>query len=156
MRRIITNDLCIENWVTNDSLFDSFNSFPDFQIGQERFQLLKTKVAINETTRELNNKIADFYKKHNTDISIITSEANMSYHRNIEYWEENEPWFGIAIVERDFKQLGEYAIKSSIFKNKITWYRIMLIRLKNSLKIYQNDSQELIGEIRSVIEELKN
>jgi hypothetical protein len=141
-----------EQWVANDSLFNSFSSFADFEIGNERFELLKTKLPVDEQSRILNNRITDFYKKHTTDIGVRTQEANMSYHRNIAYWEENEPWFSLAMADGDFSKLGEHAVNNPIFRNKLAWYRIMLSRLKASLLAYQTESAVLADEIRSYLE----
>ena len=148
LNRIALEDVPNEEWSRNDSLFGSIASFYDFELGQERFQNLESRVAINDATRRLNNQIADFYKKHSTDIEVRTHEANMSYHRNIEYWEENDDWFSSAWVDRDYTLLGEHASASIIFRNKITWYTIMLERLDHVLQRYQTEAKELQEDIK--------
>ncbi len=148
IRRIINEGTTAEEWTLNDSLFASFVSFHDFGISQTRFDLLKKKVAYNVATEELNNRIAGFYQKHSVDIEMITIEANMSYHRNIEYWEENEPWFNEAIVDRDFSLLGDYAASSPIFRNKLAWYSIVLGRLEGGLRNYQIGAKDMSEKIR--------
>jgi hypothetical protein len=50
LRQIVYEDISIEEWTNNDSLFRSFASFPDFEISQQRFDLLKSKVAIDDDT----------------------------------------------------------------------------------------------------------
>ena len=155
MGRIINQEYTKEDWITNDSLFASFFSFYDFDIGQERFQLLKSKVAVDNPTRTLNNQIADFYKKHLTDVPVRTEEANMSYHRNIAHW-ENEEWFSSAIVDQHYSLLSNYAHTDFTFRNKITWYRIMLLRLENALKRYRDDAQELSRQINNQYPNEKN
>ncbi len=152
INRIVKEPISVSEWIENDSLFNSFFSFEDFAIGKERFQLLKAKTAVDEESRTLNNRITDFYNKHSVDIGVRTHEANMSYHRNIKYWEEIEDWFSLAIVKRDYSKLGEYANNSSIFKNKLTWYRIMLIRLTSALEAYQKEGRALVAEIKAYLE----
>ena len=152
IQRIVEEPPSPEKWTANDSLFYSFSSFADFEIGNERFELLKTKLPVDEQSRILNNRITDFYKKHATDIGVRTHEANMSYHRNFAYWEENEPWLSLAMVDGDFSKLGEHAANNPIFRNKLAWYRIMLSRLKESLLAYQMESAVLADEIRSYLE----
>ena len=149
LQRIIIEDLSLNEWTNNDSLFNSFYSFEDFSISQERFQLLKSKVAFDDETRVMNNQIADFYKKHMVDIEVRTHEANMSYHRNVAYWEENDAWFSAVIVDKEYVKLGRYAIGNPIFRNKMTWYLIMLSRLEFSLSRYQSESKILVQHIRS-------
>lgn len=80
-----------------------------------------------------------------------TYEANMSYHRNVAYWEEHEPWLSLALVDRDFSKLGQHADNNPIFRNKLSWYRIMLSRLKAALLAYQNESAVLADEIRTYL-----
>jgi hypothetical protein len=43
LEKIVREDISLDEWTKNDSLFRSFASFPDFEISQERFQLLKSK-----------------------------------------------------------------------------------------------------------------
>ena len=155
IQRIVREPPSPGQWTTNDSLFNSFSSFADFEIGDERFELLKTKLPVDEPSRILNNRITDFYKKHATDIGVRTHEANMSYHRNIAYWEENEPWLSLAMVDGDFSKLGEHAVNNPIFRNKLAWYRIMMSRLMASLLAYQTESTVLADEIRSYLETAK-
>lgn len=150
--RILEEPPAPDQWTSNDSLFASFMSFADFEIGKERFELLKTKVAVNEKSRVLNNRISDFYRKHSTDIGVRTHEANMSYHRNIAWWEENEPWLSAALVEKDFSNLGQHAAENPVFRNKLTWYRIMLSRLRTALLAYQTESAALAGEVRNYLD----
>jgi hypothetical protein len=138
-----------EEWEQNDSLYNSFNSFPDFGISQARFQVLKNMLPYDEPTRLLNNRIADFYQKYNVILDVRTMEANLSYNRNIAYWEENEEWFAAAIADRNLEPLTVNATSDPIFRNKLTWYRIVLRRLEGGLREYRNEA----GELKKTIEQ---
>ena len=126
LKKIVGEDISLDEWTNNDSLFWSFASFPDFEISQERFQLLKSKVDVDNQTKNLNKRISDFYHKHTVDLSVKTREANASYHRNISYWEENEEWLSLAYLDKDYSKLGEYAVGNPLFRNKMMWYGIVV------------------------------
>lgn len=140
---IVKDGATAEEWAVNDSLFNSFNSFPDFGISQARFQVLKGMLPYDEPTRILNNRIADFYQKFNVMIDVRTMEANLSYNRNIAYWEENEKWFAAAIADWNLKSLALHATTDTIFRNKLTWYRIVFRRLEAGLREYREEAEEL-------------
>ena len=148
LRKIVNENISLEEWTKNDSLFWSFASFPDFEIGQERFQLLKTKISVDDKTKTLTKRISDFYHKHNVNLNVKTREASVSFNRNISYWEENEEWLSYAYVDRDFSKLGVYAIRYPLFRNKMMWYKIVLGRLEKALLDYQNEAKILIEEIK--------
>jgi hypothetical protein len=147
LEKIVREDISLDEWTKNDSLFRSFASFPDFEISQERFQLLKSKVDVDNETKNLNKRISDFYHIYTVDLNVKTSEANASYNRNISYWEENEEWLSLAYVDKDYSKLGEYAVGNHIFRNKMMWYRIVLWRLENALLEYQTEAKIVIEEI---------
>jgi|GEM_PF-3898052 hypothetical protein len=149
LTHIVKQGATAEEWSQNDSLFNSFNSFPDFGISQARFQVLKNMLPYDEPTRLLNNRIADFYQKYNVILDVRTMEANLSYNRNIAYWEENEEWFAAAIADRNLEPLAVNATSDPIFRNKLTWYRIVLRRLEGGLREYRNEA----GELKKTIEQ---
>ena len=148
LKRIVKEDVSLNEWTNNDSLFLSFASFPDFEISQERFELLKSKVAVDDKTKNLNKRISDFYHKHNVNLNVKTREASVSFNRNISYWEENEAWLSLAYIDNDYSKLGEYAVGNALFRNKMMWYRIVLYRLEKALLDYQNEAKILIEEIK--------
>jgi hypothetical protein len=143
LTRIVKDGTTAEEWAQNDSLFNSFNSFPDFGISQARFQVLKSMLPYDEPTRVLNNRIADFYQKFNIMIDVRTVEANLSYNRNISYWEENEAWFAAAIADWNLEPLALHATTNTIFRNKLTWYRIVFRRLEAGLREYREEAETL-------------
>jgi hypothetical protein len=143
LTRIVKEGATAEEWEQNDSLYNSFNSFPDFGISQARFQVLKGMLPYDESTRILNNRIADFYQKFNVILDVRTMEANLSYNRNIAYWEENEEWFAAAAADRNLEPLALHATTDPVFRNKLTWYRIVFRRLEVGLREYRNEAEEL-------------
>ena len=98
---MIYEDISIDKWTKNDSLLSLFTSYTDFEIGQERFQLLQSKIAMDDKTSKLNKRISKFYNKHTLDINKKTEEASKSFDRNVSYWEENEEWFNLAYADFD-------------------------------------------------------
>ena len=152
IKKIISEPPSQRDWQENDSLFLSFVSFYDFAIGQSRMKLLENRVAYNDFSRELNNRIVDFYNKHLINVEVKTHEANMSYHRNMGYWEENTDWLETAFTYRDFTKLGAYATNSQGFINKLVWYGIVLRRLEGALRSYQSEAKDLVSEIERHLE----
>lgn len=151
LNRIVHEDISLEEWINNDSLFKSFYSFPDFEISQQRFELLKMKVDVDDGTKNLNRKISDFYHKHTVNLNVKNREASVSFNRNIGYWEENEDWLSLAYVDKNYSKLGVYARNNPLFRNKIMWYRIVLIRLERALREYQNDAKMVSMEIKEYL-----
>lgn len=147
LTRIVKKGATAEEWSQNDSLFNSFNSFPDFGVSQARFQVLKNMLPYDEPTRLLNNQIADFYQKFNVMLDVRTMEANLSYNRNIAYWEENKEWFAAAIADRNLEPLALDATSNPIFRNKLTWFRITMLRLEGGLRAYRKEAEELKNTI---------
>ena len=152
IKRIINSNPTREEWTLNDSLFRSFLSTYDFEIAQNRMQQLKSKVGYNQETKELNNKIVDFYNKQLIDLNVKLEEHTISYNRNVSYWEENTEWFGDAYSIFDFSKLGAYTQDNPIFRNKIIWYGIVLRRLESALRKYQTEAMELKTMINSHLE----
>ncbi|MFZ6053087.1 hypothetical protein [Halocola ammonii] len=148
LTRIVKHGVPAKEWSQNDSLFNSFSSFPDFGISQARFQVLKNILPYDDPTRLINNQIADFYQKFNVMVEVRTIEANLSYNRNIAYWEENAEWFAAAIADRNLKPLAANATNDPIFRNKLSWYRIVLLRLEEGLREYRNEA----GKLKKTIE----
>ncbi|HDZ06438.1 hypothetical protein LCGC14_0052100 [marine sediment metagenome] len=60
MYRIAKNAISDLEWLENDSLISSFTAYPDFDISKKRYELLKQKSNLNDSTRVLNSQIADF------------------------------------------------------------------------------------------------
>jgi hypothetical protein len=145
----------LKEWTNNDSLFSSFSSYPDFEISQQRFELLKSKVAIDDKTKNLNRKISDFYHKHSANLSIKTQEASLSFNRNISDWEEKEEWFSQSYVDRNYAKLGKHAIDNPLFRNKIMWYSIVLRRLERALREYQMEAKIISKEISEYLNQSK-
>ncbi len=152
LKKIVREDISLEDWTNKDSLFRSFTSYPDFEIGQQRFELLKSKVAIDEKTKALNRIISDFYHKHSSNIAIKNTEATLSFNRNIEHWEENEEWLSQGYVDKNYRQLGKYAIGNPLFRNKIAWYSIVLRRLEKALREYQDEAKILKKKIKDYLD----
>lgn len=151
LNKIVFEEIPIEEWVNNDSLFKSFYSFPDFEISQQRFELLKTKVDVDDETKKLNRDISDFYHKHTANLNIKNREASVSFNRNISYWEENEDWLSLAYVKGDYSKLGVYASGNPVFRNKMMWYRIVLRRLERALREYQAEAKILSEDIKQYL-----
>ena len=147
LNQIVYENISSDEWANNDSLFWSFASFPDFGISQERFQLLKSKVNVDNETKNLNKRISDFYHKHTVNLNVKTREASVSFNRNISYWEENEEWLSNAYADRDYSKLGVYAVDNPVFRNKMMWYSIVLSRLEKALLEYQIEAKIIIDEI---------
>ncbi len=78
--------------------------------------LLKSKVAVDNGTKVMNERISDFYHKHAVNLSVKTRETSLSFNRNISYWEENEEWLSLAYVDRDYRKLGAYAHGSALLR----------------------------------------
>ena len=151
LTRILNGAYSAEDWINNDSLYRSFSSYPDFAISQEKSNLLKTKVALDQESRDLNNLIADFHNKYTVDIDIKSREAFTSFHRNYAYWEEHEAWFFQAFWQEKFDKLSLYATRSPIFKNKIAFINALLRRLFLALDSYRKDAIILQKEIESYL-----
>ena len=152
IKKIINSNPTEEEWKSNDSLFNSFVSTYDFEIAQNRMQQLKSKVGYNQETKELNNKIVDFYNKQLIDLNVKLEEHTISFNRNVSYWEENTEWFGDAYSSNDLSKLGAYAQDNPIFRNKIIWYGIVLRRLERALRKYQTEAIELKTTINSQLD----
>ncbi len=152
IKKIINSNPTEEEWKSNDSLFFSFVSTYDFEIAQNRMQQLKSKVGYNQETKELNNKIVDFYNKQLIDLNVKLEEHTISFNRNVSYWEENTEWFGDAYSSNDLSKLGAYAQDNPIFRNKIIWYGIVLRRLERALRKYQTEAIELKTTINSQLD----
>ncbi|EPR74169.1 hypothetical protein ADIWIN_0746 [Winogradskyella psychrotolerans RS-3] len=134
IKRIINSNPSQDKWILNDSLFYSFVSTYDFEIGLNRFQQLKSKLGYNNETKELTNTIIDFYNKQQIDLNVKLEEHTISFNRNVSYWEENTEWFGDAYSNGDLTKLSAYVQDNPIFRNKIIWYGIVLRRLESALE----------------------
>ena len=148
LKQIVYEDISIEEWTNNDSLFRSFSSFPDFEISQQRFDLLKSKVAIDDDTKNLNRKISDFYHKHTANLKVKDYEAALSFNRNISFWEENEEWLSLAYMDKEYSKLGIYANENPLFRNKMMWFYIVLNRLERALREYRTEAKIVIEDIK--------
>lgn len=155
LKQIVYEDISLEEWTNNDSLFRSFYSFPDFEISQQRFDLLKSKVAIDDDTRNLNRKISDFYHKHTANLKVKDFEAALSFNRNISYWEENEEWLSLAYMDKEYSKLGIYANENPLFRNKMMWFYIVLNRLERALREYQTQAKTISEEIKEYLNQIK-
>lgn len=153
LKKIVREDISMEEWTNNDSLFRSFYSFPDFEISKQRFELLKNKIATDDKTKSLNKRISDFYHKHAVNLNMKSKEASISFNRNISYWEENEEWLSNAYVDRNYSELGAYARGNPIFRNKMMWFSIVLRRLETALYEYQTEAKIVKGEINEYLNE---
>lgn len=60
LKKIVRGNFSLEEWTQKDSLFWSFVSLSDFEICQGRFQLWKSKVDMDNQTKNLNKRNSDF------------------------------------------------------------------------------------------------
>ena len=148
VNRIAENEVSDLEWIENDSLIPSFTSFPDFNISKERYELLKQKSDLNDSTRILNIQIADFYHKFTIDINTKNSELNESFYSDISYWRENTIWFGTYIRDNDRTELLKYIKENPLFINRILWKRILLRGFEREIKKYSLEAEQLKDKIK--------
>ena len=119
MYRIAKNAISDLEWLENDSLISSFTAYPDFDISKERYELLKQKSNLNDSTRVLNSQIANFQHTFTVDIDVMNTELNESFYSDISYWRENTVWFGTYLRDNDHTELLKYVKEKPLFKNRI-------------------------------------
>ncbi|MEQ6168186.1 DUF6090 family protein [Ekhidna sp. MALMAid0563] len=147
MISIQNGDFTREEWIANDSIFNSFIGYYDFKVDEENISLLKSKNPESVMSKALTKEIINFYKKFSIEIAVRHRETDDVTYNNLNYWRDNMKWYSLALIEGDYSALADHAIGNPLFRNRLVHKRIMQGRLAAKLKEYIKEADQLILKI---------